>query len=88
MNPIEKKFSYLEALIVVHNNMLVELVNNKLNVHILNNQSITNPTVNPQLEQNLLHFRGIVSKVLESIKILTKMIDDEMDAERKFKEKN
>lgn len=83
-----KKLSYLEALIIVHNNMLVELVNNKLNVYMLNEQSIINPTVNPQLEQNLLHYKNIVGKVLESIKVLTKMIEDEIEVERKFKEKN
>ena len=83
-----KKLSYLEALIVVHNNMLVELVNNKLNVYMLNEQSIINPAVNPQLEQNLLHYKNIVGKILESIKVLTKMIDDETEVERKFKEKN
>ena len=83
-----KKLSYLEALIIVHNNMLVELVNNKLNVYMLNEQSIINPTVNPQLEQNLLYYKNIVGKVLRSIKVLTKMIEDEIEVERKFKEKN
>ncbi len=55
---------------------------------MLNEQSIINPTVNPQLEQNLLHYKNIVGKVLESIKVLTKMIEDEIEEERKFKEKN
>lgn len=82
MNPV-KKLTYLEALIIAHNNMLLELANNKLNVHMLNEQSITNPVVNPQLEQNILHYKDLVVKIIMSIGALNEMIKKEELQEEK-----
>lgn len=82
MNPV-KKLTYLEALIIAHNNMLLELANNKLNVHMLNEQSIINSVVNPQLEQNILHYKDLVVKIIISIGALNEMIKQEELQEEK-----
>lgn len=79
------KFSYLEALIVVHNNMMVELATNKLNVRMLTEQSLVSPAGNMQLEQNLLHFKTLVGKITQSIQQLSKMIQEEEGIEKRFK---
>ena len=81
------KFSYLEALIATHNDLMIQLATKKLNVRVLTQKSIMTPTGNAQLEQNLLHFKGLVAKLTESIQVLTEMIREEEAVEKKYREK-
>lgn len=81
------KFSYLEALIATHNDLMIQLATQKLNVRVLTQKSIMTPTGNAQLEQNLLHFKGLVAKLTESIQVLTEMIREEEAVEKKYREK-
>lgn len=83
-----RKLSYLEALTIVHNNMLVELAMNRLNIRALGEQSIVNPIPNGQLENNLAQFKNIVSRLLQSIQILTKMIEEEQKIENNYEAKD
>ena len=83
-----RKLSYLEALIAVHNNMLVELAVNRLNVRALGEQAIVNPISNGQLENNLTQFKNIVSRLVQSIQILTRMIEEEQKIEVTYEAKD
>ena len=78
-----RKLSYLEALTIVHNNLLVDLAANKLNVRVLGEQSVANPIPNTQVENNMVQFKNIVSRLLMSIQVLTTMIDEEQQIEQR-----
>ena len=81
--PSARKLSYLEALTIVHNNLLVDLAANKLNVRVLGEQSVANPIPNTQVENNMVQFKNIVSRLLMSIQVLTTMIDEEQQIEQR-----
>ena len=86
--PNTRKLSYLEALTIVHNNLLVDLAANRLNVRVLGEQSVANPIPNTQVENNLVQFKNIVSRLVQSIQILTRMIEEEKNIETTYEAKD
>lgn len=72
-----EKLSKTDALILIHNEIMKQLVDNQIGEKLLKQRELTSLAINPQLRKSVLDAQTAISQLKETLGVIAEMLDAE-----------